>query len=335
MAPIRMAIIGCGAIVASQHLDKLVASTEVEIVGFADPSPKAVATLRKRSKKLAKAPEFREHREVLDAVSPNAVLIASPHTLHFQQILDAFDAGCDVLTEKPMVCTADHARQVLARRDEAGKVLLVAYQRHYLPAHLYVKEAIASGELGEIRFVSALQSQGWLKGTRGKWRQDPKLSGGGQLLDSGSHLLDFVLHATGLQAASAMAYEDRLGAPVDINTALNVRFRSGAIASLAIVGGAPKGMWEDVSFFGSRGAIMMRTTLERGLSHPLILREDGSGPPEEVTDLPEGSHPLTNFVDAVMGRDTVRSPGEGALAVVELTEAAWRSAATGKEARIG
>ena len=57
--------------------------------------------------------------------------IGSPHALHFEQIVDSLDAGCHVMTEKPLVCTVAEGEEALRRRDLAGTILMVSYQRHY------------------------------------------------------------------------------------------------------------------------------------------------------------------------------------------------------------
>ena len=157
----------------------------------------------------------------------------------------ALDKGLHVLTEKPMVCSVDHAHQVIEKAKEVGKILMVSYQRHLGAQYRYVRNQIMAGELGEIQFISALQDQKWYQGTMGLWRQQLALSGGGQLNDSGSHLLDIMLWMTGLEVAEVQAYMEYFESEVDINSALSIRFRGGAMGTVSVVGNSPTGgMWE-------------------------------------------------------------------------------------------
>ncbi|MGC8834212.1 MAG: Gfo/Idh/MocA family protein [Armatimonadota bacterium] len=85
---------------------------EVEIVGICDPSKESIARIRDRQG-LENVPAFSGYRDMLDRLEMDGVVIASPHTLHFEQIMASLEKGCHVLTEKPMVCTQEHAKAVL------------------------------------------------------------------------------------------------------------------------------------------------------------------------------------------------------------------------------
>jgi len=296
--------------------------TEAQIVALCDPSDEQIKHCVEAFPKLKGVPVFKDYREMLEKASLDAVAIISPHTVHFQQAMDALDKGLHVLLEKPMVCTIEHARILVNRFREAGKVGLVAYQRHYMPQFRYMKQMISSGKIGEPQFVSALQCQNWYRGTKGTWRQDPELSGGGQLNDSGSHLVDIIMWVTGLSVAKVSAFSENFDSAVDINSALSIQFRSGALGNISIVGNAPA--WhEDITFVCSEGMFLYR--------NGMLWLAGADGKRQEVTekDLPAGSSPIRNFVDAVLKGVPVESPPEGGLRVIEMTEAAWKSAAQG------
>ena len=122
-------------------------------------------------------PTFADHQQMLAEVKPDAVVISTPHTLHFSQIMDSLEAGCHVHTEKPMVCTVEHAKQVIAKVEETGKHLMIGYQRHLQPAYMYCRQVVQSGELGKANFVTARQRQNWYRGTHGPWRINTARSG--------------------------------------------------------------------------------------------------------------------------------------------------------------
>ena len=330
MAPIRFGIIGCGNWMRMSHIKQLLELPDAEIVALADPSDDSIATTRETFPDLRDTPAFADHREMLATAKPDAVAIATPHTLHMEHSLDAFDSGCHVLLEKPMVTSVAEARQLLAKRDELGKELMVSYQRHYLPEYQYVAEAIARGDIGEIEYVAALQSQAWLGGTAGSWRQDPEFSGGGQLIDSGSHLIDIVMYAVNQEVASVMAYLTNLSTPVNINSAIALRFEGGAMGTISVVGNGPRGMWEDVSFYGSKGTILLRTPAIEKVRRTLVTHENHETG-EVAVQMPEGSTPDQNFIDVILGRAALKAPGEAGLRVIQVTEAAARSARSGRE----
>jgi predicted dehydrogenase len=199
----------------------------------------------------------------------------------------------------------------------------LAYQRHTMPQFRYIREKIASGEFGAVQFVNALQQQGWKKGTIGSWRQDPELSGGGQINDSGSHVLDVILWATGLAPEKVAAFMDNRGAPVDINTALTVRFTSGAQGTISIVGDSA-GWYEDITIWCDKGAFYVRNNSGFQVQGP-----DGKTFSPEPADMPAGTDIDTNFVRAILGLEEVAAPPICGLRTIELTEAAWESGAAG------
>jgi len=314
---VRIGLIGCGGI-ARYHLGNLLDLPQAEVVGLADPSALSIDRLKEGFPQVRECDTFANYVRMLDSVDLDAVEILTPHTLHFEHIMESLRRGLHVLVEKPMVCTVEHAREVVAKSEGSSKTVLVSYQDRYKSEFRYIKEAISRGELGDIQFVSALQCEDWLEKHENTWRQDPALSGGGQLVDAGSHLLDIILWTTGTRATEVFAYVDNLGSLVDINSALAVKLDNGAEASISIVGNSPT-WWEDIAFVGEGGAIFYRNDklnrIRRGWRDIL-----------EPSMPPPSSNPDRNFVRAILGLEAVESPPTCGLYVAELTEAALNSA---------
>ena len=326
---VRIGFIGAGGI-ARAHMRRLAEIPQAEVVAFAEPSQEAMARLVADHPEAEGLPVYADYREMLDAVDMDAVEIHTPHTLHFQQGMDALAAGKHVLMEKPLVCTVQRAHTLI----EAAKdrILMISYQRHLQGPYIYIRNQIQQGVLGELQYVAALQSQNWLNGTRGKWRQSLALSGGGQLNDSGSHLIDILLWTTGLAAESVYADMTHYDTEVDIDSALTLRFTNGARGTLSVIGNSPM-WWEEFSVWGSKGVLLYRngTILQRTFADTDLK---GTEMHEMTGELPPSSTPDHNFVDAILGRDEVRVPPECGLRVIELTEAAWKSAELGRAVKV-
>lgn len=322
---VKIGIIGVGGI-AGKHITDLLPIPYAEIVGLADVNPQQIAKAKEKFPEIKNVPDFSDYREMLSAAAPDAVIINTPHTLHFEQAIYSLENGQHVLIEKPMVCSVAHAKELIRVSEANGRVLMIAYQRHFLPQFRYIKSVLESGSLGEITFVAALQGQKWLTGTSGTWRQDPNLSGGGQLNDSGSHLLDIILWTTGLAAKSVYASIDNRGTQVDINSALAIEFENGAKGTISVVGDSQSRFYEDITIWGTKGAIFYRLGK--------ITQTDENGESFEPTDLPEAGKPAVGFVDTIMGREQNWVPPSCGLRVIELTEAAWESARTGSPVQV-
>ncbi|MHB1294550.1 MAG: Gfo/Idh/MocA family protein [Anaerolineae bacterium] len=312
---VRIGFIGAGGM-ARQHMKWLSSVPEAQVVAFADPSEASIARMQADYPESGKVPVFSDYREMLDKVGLDAIEIHSPHTLHYQQGMDVLSAGKHLLMEKPMVCCVPHALDLI--KAGQGKVFMVSYQRHFQGGYIYIRDQVQQGKLGKIQYVSLLLSQGWYRGTKGTWRQSKALSGGGQLNDSGSHIVDIMLWTTGLAADSVYANIENYASEVDIDSALSVHFTNGAMGTISIIGDSPM-WWEEFSIWGSEGVILQR-------NGKILQSAFGEKDMREITDLPESSFPDRNFVDAILGRDTVHVPPECGLRVIELTEAAWKSA---------
>jgi predicted dehydrogenase len=320
---LRVAIIGCGGN-GRGHMMRYLEMPEVEVVGLADPAKASRDKALELAGKQAAIPTFTSHTALLKKVQPDAVLISSRHVDHFPQILDALAAGAHVLCEKPLVCSPKDTRTIIAAAKKAKKVLAVSYQRHTQPPYIYVRNLIRSGELGEITFVSTWQSQDWLESQEGTWRQKLALSGGGQLNDSGSHLLDIVLWMTGLQGESAFAFGNNWGREVDIDTALSVRATNGALLNFSVVGRSTHFV-EDVNIWGTKGGVIIR---HGGAVYRWESDQKQYAVPKNK--LPKGTQVDANFIQAILGKAEISAKPEDALQTIRLTTAAWKSIKTGK-----
>lgn len=320
---IRIGLIGCGGNMRG-HIRNLKGIPEAKIVAISDPVEANIEAAVKQEE-LCCVRTFRDYRDMLGEVELDAVEISSPHTLHAQQICDSLEAGLHVLVEKPMVCSTRDALRVIDLKNKTGKVVLVSYQRHYMPPYRYARELIQSGRWGKVQFISAWQCQDWKRNTVGKWRQDPALSGGGQLNDSGSHLLDIILWMTGQSPREVFAYIDNCGTPVDILSAISVSFEEGAIGNISVVGDSRMGFGEGIIIWCEGGTLEIRGGIT--LYDPKQRTPDAS-------EMPQGSIPDRNFIAAILGEEKVQSTPEDALKVIQLTEAAWESGRTGKPVRV-
>jgi predicted dehydrogenase len=319
---VRVGIIGCGGIAISSHMTHLSQIPEAEIVGLADTNPEQIKLTKERRPELVDVPGFSTHQEMLEKVPMDAVVIATPHTMHYSQIKDAFDAGMHILCEKPMVCTVQDANEVISWfNSDPKRIGVIGYQRRYSGLFRYMRDSIAAGDLGKVQYVSVLQCQEWLNISNNTWRSDPALSGGGQLNDSGSHVMDILLWLTGLKPKKVSAYTDNLTAKVDINSVVSVVFDNGALGNISICGNAPQ-FHEAFTVVGDKGCFYF------DMSQPLKFA-DAQGNLTEITKFPEGTSSTSNFIMAILGREEVGSPVQGFLPVITLTEAIWNSAAQG------
>nr|WP_285877014.1 Gfo/Idh/MocA family oxidoreductase [Fictibacillus phosphorivorans] len=198
-----------------------------------------------------------------------------------------------------------------------NKVLQVSYQRHFEPAFLYIRDAISNGTIGKLTSVTASLYQDWKMLTSGTWRQDPSLSGGGMLMDSGSHIVDVLLWTTGLKPIEVESKLEQHQTPVEQDSFSTIRFEKNVVAGLNIVGNAP--CWHETYVFcGEDGGIFY----DNG---KIVLRQNGKDPVNP--ELPQQkTNPDKSFIAAILGHHDVMVPGDFAKEVVKLTERIYQAA---------
>lgn len=315
MESVRLGIIGTGGI-SHVHVQQLREINNAQIVAVADPNQEHRQHLIETFN-LEQIAEFNHHLVMLETIPLDAVLICSPHTLHYQQVVDSIQHGCHVLIEKPMACSLEEAEKLIDMAKKENKVLQVSYQRHFEPAFLYIRQAISSGKIGNLTSITASLYQDWKYLTTGTWRQNPSLSGGGMLMDSGSHIVDVLLWTTGLKPLEVESKIEQHQTSVEQDSFTTIRFENNVVAGLNIVGNAP--CWHETYVFcGESGAIFYDNgkIVHRPLGKEAIAPEL----PPQTTNSDK------SFIDAILGVHDVKVPGEFAKEVVFLTERIYKAA---------
>jgi predicted dehydrogenase len=322
---VRIGVTGLGGL-GTPLAREIDAVADAEVVAVADVSDEA----RRSGAEEFGVPDdqrYESHEAMLDGASLDGVAIATPHALHYEQVVAALERGIDTLCEKPLCVDLDHARDLVDRSEASDAALMVGYQRHLSPAFRRARETL-DDRVGDPQFLSASITQNWIEHQRGTWRANPDLSGGGQLYDTGSHVLDALLWTTGLTpvSVSAQMQFDDDAQRVDTQAALDVAFENGAVASVGVSGDSPV-VREHLDVWGETGGFRVRGTDwgERDLD--FVDDENNAHAPDHDG---ESRDKGTAFVDVI--RDGAQPPATArdALKVTAVTEAAYESARTGR-----
>lgn len=196
------------------------------------------ASLRLDPKRL-----YRDYEQLIaaEARRPDPIdflVIVTPNRMHYPIARQALERGFHVVCDKPVTTTSAEARELadLARRQK--RLFAVTYTYTGYPMVRHIRELIAGGELGDIRFVDAEYIQDWLATEVEKtgqkqagWRTDPKQAGLSNCVgDIGTHVENLVSYMTGLEIRSLLARLDRFGEgrTLDDNASILVEYRGGA-----------------------------------------------------------------------------------------------------------
>ncbi len=220
----RIAIVGCGLIGAK----RAAAAHPHEIAVVCDRD-------RGRAEALASKTGARivdDWREAVKA-DVDAVVVATTHDQLAAVSLDAVEAGKHVLVEKPAGRHVDEIRPIAAAAKKHRRVVKVGFNHRFHPAFQKAREIVDQGALGPLMFIRARYGHGGRPGMENEWRCKPELSGGGEAIDQGSHLIDLSRWLLGdLSLAYAAAPTLFWKIPVDDNCFMALRGKAGQMAWL-------------------------------------------------------------------------------------------------------
>ncbi len=188
----KMAVIGTG-VIGRLRAESVVEHEATELLGVADVNRVGAAETATR---LATRP-FGSYREMIDVLSPQAVIVSSPVTLHEEMCLYALDRGCHVLVEKPLSNSVESCRRILERAEEKGLALGVGFNHRFYPAIRFLKRVLEEGKIGAVDHVRIYGGHDGLPNLRSDWMFKGELSGGGSMMDIGIHMTDLARFVAG------------------------------------------------------------------------------------------------------------------------------------------
>jgi predicted dehydrogenase len=312
----KLAIVGCGLIGGK----RAAAAAGHEIVAVADP----LAERRESLGRQTGAQAFADWREAI-TVPCDAVIIATSHDQLAAIALAAVEAGRHVLIEKPAGRRAEELRPVAEAAVHRKLVAKVGFNHRFHPAIMRAKQLADDGAIGPLMFIRGRYGHGGRVGYEKEWRFTRDISGGGELIDQGSHLIDLARYFLGdLTLAYGAAPNYFWGGEVDDNCFLALEGSAGRIAwlhaswtewknqfSLEIMGRTGKLTIDGLG--GSYG-------VERLTYHRMLPQ---MGPPETTSweyPLPDRSFAdeLQNFIAAIEGREAPNGDIGDAIANLEI-----------------
>lgn len=271
------------------------------------------------------------YADVLRDPTVDAVLIATPHSMHCQHIVEAARAGKHVFAEKPITLTAATARQAVDATKAAGVTLGLGFNRRYAPSFVEMKRRILAGEIGDLVHIEGNHSGPTGFNLKpGYWRSSRAESPAGGMSPRGIHTLDAMINLGGL-ISEVYAHSDRrkLQPPIDMDdtTSMLLKFRNGItgyFATLFITGELYR-----VHAFGTKGWLELRGDTE------LIARGlDGNAKAETLPVVDKERAELEAFADAVAAKRPYMVPPEQAVNGIAVIEAIVVSAESGNVIKI-
>ena len=193
-----------------------------------------------------------EFAEVVAHPRIHAVVLATPHLLHVDQVVAVARAGKAVWCEKPLALTLCEAERAVAACHAAGVILALGNSKRYFPSMRALKDIVASGALGSILHVEGHFCNEHSTRVLGGWRDDPRQAPGAGMTGTGLHILDAFVNLAGpIAEVDARIFAHKPPPDPRDTIAALIEFETGATGVLATVRAAPA-YWR-VQVFGTKG----------------------------------------------------------------------------------
>jgi UDP-N-acetyl-2-amino-2-deoxyglucuronate dehydrogenase len=354
---VRFGIVGAGK-AAELHVAALARTPGARVTAVAGRSPQ-------RARALAAASRARVDPS-LDAMiergDVDTVAICTPHPLHCEQAVAAALAGLHVVVEKPMALSPAECDAMTAAARESGVLLSVISQRRWYEPVRRVKEAIDGGRIGQpgLATVEVLGWRGPEYYAMDDWRGTQAGEGGGVLVNQAIHQLDLVRWFLGsaVEVDGWTANVNHLEIDVEDTAVAAVRFANGALASIVASNAQRPGLHARIHVHGRSGASVgvetdAGSSFVAGVSAPSPARNDlwtipgeegaiDRWPAEDEAgraglDLATRYHELQlrDIVGAIRDGRAPAVTGEDGRAAVELMDAIYRAARSGRRMSLG
>lgn len=225
---IRWGVIGCGGIAARRTIPELTRAAEnAKLVSVMDANKARAAEV---AAQFGVPHHCAEESELL-AQDLDAVYIASPPQAHARQTIQAAQAGKHILCEKPMALTLAEADDMAQVCQAAGVCFMLGFCMRQNLYHAKARELVQAGVLGQP-VMGRAQLTCWYPPIPGAWRQDQAQSGGGALIDMGTHCLDLLEWIFGSRIIEVAGFQNQLvqryPTPVEDASTVVARFANGA-----------------------------------------------------------------------------------------------------------
>src|SRR3954447_207835 len=315
MNKLRFGLIGAGGI-AQAYAQAFSESKCCDLVAVADVREDAAKALAE----IIGGKIYNDYKQLAD-VELDAVIVATPPVSHPEIACFFMERGTPVLCEKPLCLSVAEAEHMIKTAEANNVLFTMASKFRYCDDVVKAKGILASGVLGDVlQFENAFTAKVDMSK---RWNSDPAMSGGGVLIDNGTHSVDIIRYFLGaIDSVLVVDAGGTQGLKVDENVKMFAKTKNDVTASVDLTWGINKEMPYFISIFGTNGVLHIGW---RESKYKLNSSPDWTvfgGGYDKVASF-RGK--IENFAHALQGKEELFIKPADALASVQVIEAAYRS----------
>jgi predicted dehydrogenase len=311
---LRFGLVGAGAI-AQAYLQAFEDCDDARIVAVTDPRADAAQGAAERMR----CASYDRVERMVEECKLDAAVVCTPPITHPDICVHLAEHGVHVLCEKPFAIDQPSARRMLDAAHKAGVKITMASKFRFVEDIVHAKSMVSSGVLGDlVLFENVFASR---VDMAQRWNSRPEVSGGGVLIDNGTHSVDLMRYFLGpLSDVHALEGRRSQGLSVDETVALFVRSVSGVICNIDLSWSITKQRESYLDIYGSRGAISVGWKKSAYLDFSFGKWVNfGHG----YSKVQAFRSQIQNFSKAIRGEEPLLLSSEDAMASVSIIESAY------------
>jgi predicted dehydrogenase len=311
----RIAIIGCGQM-GMWHAEAYRKNTKIEIAAFVDTD----INKAKRCAERFGGQVFSSHQQLIEQGRIDGVNLCTIPVTHRDIVVDLLNAGIHVLCEKPLAISPQEAHDMIQAGEEKDRYILTAFKFRFFEEVMKAKDLLDKAGLGKILHFRLMF--GGYCNVAGTWYANPKMAGGGIIMDNGPHAFDLVRYLLG-EIDSVSAHVSHIqGLSVEDTAQMTCSLRNGGrgVIDLSWSSTVPSKTYLEI--YGEDGTILLDFT---GFSYKFKTWNNFKYVPNQMTIKDAFARQNDHFINAMSGvKPSVTVPEDG-LRSQELIEQAYMS----------
>jgi predicted dehydrogenase len=313
---LKFGLIGAGGI-AQAYAQAFEKSTISQLVAVVDVRPEAAQALAER----LSCQSFDSYQTMAESLELDAVIICTPPVTHRDISVYFLERKIHVLCEKPLSVDVNSAIEMVDTAARNGVILTMASKFRYVEDVIRAKSLVMSGVLGEIvLFENAFTSRVDMSS---RWNSKPAISGGGVLIDNGTHSIDIMRYFLGA-LAEVQVIEGKRIQSLDVEDTVRIfaKSASGVVGNVDLSWSINKELDSYIRIYGSQGTISIgwKESKYRQSSSPEWIKF-GNG----YDKVQAFTSQIENFSKAILGQEALLITPQDSIASVEVIEAAYKS----------
>jgi predicted dehydrogenase len=313
---LRFGLIGAGRI-ADSYVQAFRSASNATLVAVADVRPETAKALAE----AAGCQAFTSHRQMLEQIECDAVVVATPPSTHPDICLDAIRRKLHVLCEKPVCLTVEAAIGLRDAARQEAVLFTMASKFRYADDVIRAKSLVTSGVLGEIvLFENTFMARVDMSA---RWNSQPAIAGGGVLIDNGTHSVDIMRYFLGpLEEIYAAECRRTQGLKVEETVRVQVKSNNGVFGSMDLSWSLNKEVDHYIVIYGSHGTLRVgwkQSTYRQASAADWVTFGNG------YNKVSAFRRQIENFSGAIQGEEQLRITADDAIASVEAIQAAYQA----------